>query len=60
MRNKKVTLFEDFNRRQTEVNFRSADWLSYLRTQLNVFVGRVCFSLNFSRLLLSLSLSPET
>ena len=24
-----------------EVNFPSADWLSYLRTQLNVFVGGV-------------------
>ena len=25
-----------------EVNFPSAEWLNYLRTQLNVFVGRVC------------------
>ena len=38
-----------------EVNFPSADWLSYLRTQLTVFVGRVClrgrkiFSALFSR-----------
>ena len=38
-----------------EVNFPSADWLSYLRTQLTVFVGGVClrsrkiFSALFSR-----------
>ena len=25
-----------------EVNFPSTDWLSYLRTQLTVFVGGVC------------------
>ena len=35
-----------------EVNFPSADWLSYLRTQLTVFVGGVCFAKqeNFSAL----------
>ena len=38
-----------------EVNFPSADWLGYLRTQLTVFVGGVClrsrkmFSALFSR-----------
>ena len=31
-----------FTRRRMEVNFPSADWLSHLRTQLTVFVGRVC------------------
>ena len=35
-------LIENFTRRRTEVNFPSADWLSYLRTQLTVFVGGVC------------------
>ena len=38
-------LFEDcvcnFTRSRTEVNFPSADWLKYLRIQLNVFVGGV-------------------
>ena len=44
-----------FTRGQTEVDFPSADWLRYLRTQLNVFVGRVClqskkiFPVQFSR-----------
>ena len=44
-----------FTRKPTEVNFLSADWLSYLRTQLTVFVGGVClrsrkiFSALFSR-----------
>ena len=35
-----------------EVNFPSADWLSHLRTQLTVFVGRVCLRSwkNFSAL----------
>ena len=32
----------NFTRKPTEVNFPSADWLSYLRTQLTVFVGGVC------------------
>ena len=31
-----------FTRRRMEVNFPSADWLSHLRTQWTVFVGRVC------------------
>ena len=31
-----------FTGKPTEVNFPSADWLSYLRTQLTVFVGGVC------------------
>ena len=31
----------NFTRKPTEVNFPSADWLSYLRTQLTVFVGGV-------------------
>ena len=45
----------NFTRKPTEVNFPSADWLSYLRTQLTVFVGGVClrsrkiFSALFSR-----------
>ena len=45
----------NFTRRPTEVNFPSADWLSYLRTQLTAFVGGVClrsrkiFSALFSR-----------
>ena len=45
----------NFTRKPTDVNFPSADWLSYLRTQLTVFVGRVClrsrkiFSALFSR-----------
>ena len=45
----------NFTRKPTEVNFPSADSLSYLRTQLTVFVGRVClqsrkiFSALFSR-----------
>ena len=45
----------NFTRKPTEVNFPSADWLSYLRTQLIVFVGGVClrsrkfFSALFSR-----------
>ena len=44
-----------FTRTQTEVNFSSADWLRYLRTQMNVSVGGVClwskkiFSAPFSR-----------
>ena len=44
-----------FHRKPTEVNFPSADWLSYLRTQLTAFVGGVClrsrkiFSALFSR-----------
>ena len=42
-------------RKPTEVNSPSADWLSYLRTQLTAFVGGVClrsgkiFSALFSR-----------
>ena len=45
----------NFTRKPTEANFPSADWLSYLRTQLTVFVGGVClrsrkiFSALFSR-----------
>ena len=45
----------NFTRKPTEVNFPSADWLSYLRTQLTVFVCGVClrsrkiFSALFSR-----------
>ena len=45
----------NFTRKPTEVNFPSADWLSYLRTQLTVIVGGVClrsrkiFSALFSR-----------
>ena len=45
----------NFTRRRTEVTFPSADWLSYLRTQLTAFVGGVClrskkiFSALFSR-----------
>ena len=40
----------NFARRRTEVNFPSTDWLSYLRTQLTVFVGGVClFSALFFR-----------
>ena len=45
----------NFTRKPTEVNFQSTDWLSYLRTQLTVFVGGVClrsrkiFSALFSR-----------
>ena len=31
----------NFTRKPKEVNFPSADWLSYLRTQLTVFVGGV-------------------
>jgi len=31
----------NFTRRRTEVNSPNVDWLSYLRTQLTVFVGRV-------------------
>jgi len=31
-----------FHRRLTVVNFPCTDWLSYLRTQLKAFVGRVC------------------
>ena len=39
-----TTLIEDKARKfyQEEVNFPSADWLSYLRTQLTVFVDGVC------------------
>ena len=32
----------NFTRKPTEVNFPSADWLSFLRTQLTVFVSGVC------------------
>ena len=32
----------NFTWKPTEVNFPSADWLSYLRTQLTAFVGGVC------------------
>ena len=45
----------NFTRKPTEVNFPSADWLSYLRTQLTAFVDGVClrsrkiFSVLFSR-----------
>ena len=45
----------NFTRKPMEVNFPSADWLSYLRTQLTVFVDGVClrsrkiFSALFSR-----------
>ena len=42
----------NFTRKPTEVNFPSPDWLSYLRTQLTVFVGGVCLRSrkNFSAL----------
>ena len=42
----------NFTRKPTEVNFPSADWLSYLRTQLTVFVGGICLGnrKNFSAL----------
>ena len=58
MRNTRVELKItriNFTRRRTEVNYSSADWLSYLRTQLTEFVGGVClrskqiFSALFSR-----------
>ena len=58
MRNTKASLKitrGNLTRKPTEVNFPSADWLSYLRTQLTVFVGGVClrsrkiFSALFSR-----------
>ena len=45
----------NFTRKPTEVNFPSADWLSYLRPQLTVFVcgvslqSRKIFSALFSR-----------
>ena len=48
-----------FTRRRAEVNFSSPDWLSYLRTQLTVFVGEIClrnkqiFSALFSRTIFS-------
>ena len=32
-----------FTTKVTVVNFPSADWLSYLKTQLKAFVGGVCF-----------------
>ena len=32
----------NFTRKPTKVNFPSADWLSYLRTQLTMFVCGVC------------------
>jgi len=35
-------LTRKFHRKLKIVNFASADWLSDLRTQLKVFVGRVC------------------
>ena len=37
-----LRLIEDLTRRRTEENFPSADWHSYLRTQLTVFVGEIC------------------
>ena len=37
-----MIVWENFTKRQMEVNFPSADWFSYLRTQLTVFVSRVC------------------
>ena len=45
----------------TEVNFPSADWLSYLRTQLTVFVGGVCLRSRkmFLTLFLETIFSPE-
>ena len=35
---------ENFTRKPTAVNFPSADWLSYLRTQLTVCCGRSLFA----------------
>lgn len=37
----------DFNKRRMEVKFSSTDWLSYMRTQLKVFVGWVCLRSRF-------------
>ena len=45
----------NFTRRRTEVNFPSADWLSYLRTQLTVSVGGKVFQ----RFFLETIFSPE-
>ena len=44
-----------------EVNFPSADWLSYLRTQLTVFVAGVCLRSRkiFQRCFLETIFSPE-
>ena len=52
---------ENFTRKPTEVNFPSADWLSYLRTQLTVFVGGVCLRSRkiFQRCFLETIFSPK-
>ena len=51
----------NFTRRPTEVNFPGADWLSYLRSQLTVFVGGVCLRSKhfFQRCFLATIFSPE-
>ena len=55
LRNTREIAHVNFTRRRTEVKFPSADWFSYLRTQLTLFVGEVClqskkmFSALFSR-----------
>ena len=46
-----------FTRRRTEVNFPSADWLSYLRTQLTVLVSEA--NKLFQRCFLETIYSPE-
>ena len=51
----------NFTWKPTEVNFPSADWLSYLRTLLTVFVGGVCFEAGkfFQRCFLETIFLPE-